>query len=275
MTRLARTRRPILGALASAGLRRLILGALLTAGLGWTRHAHALDRFEIQVYDGSMDPPGRLGIELHANTVASGLRVADPPELPPNHQTHLTLEPSLGLLPWWEIGGYLQSTIRADGGLDFAGVKLRSKFVRPSLAFDRFRLGVNLEVSAIPAAYERDRFGAEVRPIVAFTVAGRLAFAVNPILDFAFTHPAAGEGPSFEPALSAVYVVRDLLSAGVELYSDYGPLAHPVGWRAEQHYVFEVVNVLRWKRVELNAGVGEGLTPASNRLVVKMILGFE
>jgi len=134
---------------------------------------------------------------------------------------------------------------------------------------------VNLEVSAIPAAYERDRFGAEVRPIVAFTVAGRLAFAVNPILDFAFTHPAAGEGPSFEPALSAVYVVRDLLSAGVELYSDYGPLAHPVGWRAEQHYVFEVVNVLRWKHVELNAGVGEGLTPASNRLVVKMILGFQ
>jgi hypothetical protein len=39
--------------------------------------------------------------------------------------------------------------------------------------------------------------------------------------------------------------------------------------------VFEVVNVLRWKRVELNAGVGEGLTAASNRLVVKLILGFD
>ena len=262
MTRLARTR-----------LCQTLLGAAVVVAL--SPPAQALDRFEIQVYDGSADPPGTPGIELHANTVPVGLRTSVPPELPPNHQTHLTLEPSLGLTPWWEIGGYLQSTIRADGGLDFAGVKLRSKFVRPSLAFDRFRLGVNLEVSAIPAAYERDRFGAEVRPIVAFTVAGRLAFAVNPILDFAFTHPAAGEGPSFEPALSAVYVVRDLLSAGVELYSDYGPLAHPVGWRAEQHYVFEVVNVLRWKHVELNAGVGEGLTPASNRLVVKMILGFE
>jgi hypothetical protein len=253
----------------------LLCGALAGAAIvAWPRPAAALDRFEIQVYDGSADPPGTPGIELHANTVASGLRAADPPELPPNHQTHLTLEPSLGLLPWWEIGGYLQSTIRPDGGFDFAGVKLRSKFVRPSA--DGVRLGVNLEVSAIPAAYERDRWGGEVRPIIAFSAAtGRLAFAFNPILDFAFTSPAAGQGPSFEPALSAVYVAPGLLSVGVELYSDYGPLAHPVGWSAEQHYVFEVVNVLRWKRVELNAGVGEGLTAASNRLVVKVILGFE
>jgi hypothetical protein len=166
-------------------------GALLYgAFVAGAPRAWALDRFEIQVYDGSADPPGTPGLELHANTVASGLRDAAPPELPPNHQTHLTLEPSLGLTGWWEIGGYLQSTLRPDGQLDYAGIKLRSKFVRPGLAFDRLRLGINLEVSAIPASYERDRFGAEVRPIVAFTAsAGRLAFAVNPILDFALTNP--------------------------------------------------------------------------------------
>jgi hypothetical protein len=248
-----------------------LVGAAL---LGPAAPARALDRFEIQVYDGTADPPGTPGLELHANTVARGLGAAEPPELPPNHQTHLTLEPSYGLFSWWEIGGYLQSTIRPDGGFDFAGVKLRSKFVRPSA--DGVRLGVNLEVSAIPAAYDRDRWGGEVRPIVAFTAAaGRLAFAFNPILDFAFTSPAAGEGPSFEPALSAVYVAPGLLSAGVELYSDFGPLTRPVGWNAEQHYVFEVINLLRWKRIELNAGIGEGLTAASNRLVVKMILGVD
>src|SRR5262249_54500624 len=162
-----------------------------------------------------------------------------------NHQTHLTLEPSLGLTPWWEIGAYLQSTIRPDGQFDYAGVKLRSKFVRPSLAFDRVRLGLNLEVSAIPAAYEPDRWGAEVRPILPLPgPAGRLAFAFNPILDFAFTSPAAGRGPSFEPALSAVFVVPGLLSAGLELYSDFGPIAHPLSPSEQQHYVFEVVNVL-------------------------------
>lgn len=252
-------------------------GALLYGALvARPPRAWALDRFEIQVYDGSADPPGTPGIELHANTVASGLRDTAPPELPPNHQTHLTLEPSLGLTGWWEIGGYLQSTLRPDGQFDYAGVKLRSKFVRPGLALDRFRLGLNLEVSAIPARYEADRWGAEVRPILAFTASGgRLAFAVNPILDFALTNPAASQGPSFEPALSAVYVVPGVLSAGLELYSDFGPIAHPVAVSAQQHYVFEVINVLRWKRVELNAGVGEGLTAASNRLVVKLILGFD
>jgi len=39
-------------------------------------------------------------------------------------------------------------------------------------------------------------------------------------------------------------------------------------------YVFEVINVLDWKHVELNFGAGEGFTQASNRFVGKMILGF-
>jgi hypothetical protein len=43
---------------------------------------------------------------------------------------------------------------------------------------------------------------------------------------------------------------------------------------AQQHYLFEVINVLAWKRIELNAGVGEGLTAASNPFVAKMILGW-
>jgi hypothetical protein len=30
-----------------------------------------------------------------------------------NHQTHFTLEPSLGIRPWWEIGGYFQMALRA------------------------------------------------------------------------------------------------------------------------------------------------------------------
>jgi hypothetical protein len=43
----------------------------------------------------------------------------------------------------------------------------------------------------------------------------------------------------------------------------------------QQHYLFEVLNLLRWPRIELNVGVGEGLTAASNPFVVKMILGVQ
>ncbi|HEY1535285.1 MAG TPA: hypothetical protein VGF76_14760, partial [Polyangiaceae bacterium] len=73
--------------------------------------ARAVDPFEIQVYDGTANAPGAPGLELHLNTVPDGRKTAQPPELAPNHQTHLTLEPSLGIEPWWELGGYLQSSL--------------------------------------------------------------------------------------------------------------------------------------------------------------------
>ena len=86
---------------------------------------------------------------------------------------------------------------------------------------------------------------------------------------------AARGWPSFEPALSALLVLDGLLSVGLEYYGDLGPIDEPSPAGAEQHYLFEVVNVLRWRRIELNFGVGEGLTAASNPFVVKMILGAQ
>lgn len=146
--------------------------------------ARAIDPFEIQVYDGSINAPGAAGIELHANTVISGRRTAPPPELPPHRQSHFTLEPALGILAWWELGAYLQTTLQGDGSHRLAGGKLRSKFMRPTAAPDRLRAGVNLESARLPQAYDADRWGAEVRPIVGWTAAqGRIALAFNPNLD--------------------------------------------------------------------------------------------
>jgi hypothetical protein len=80
---------------------------LLAAFVGLhARPARAVDPFEIEVYDGEANEPGAPGLELHANAVPSGRRESIAPELPLNHQSHFTLEPSLGLLPWWELGGY-------------------------------------------------------------------------------------------------------------------------------------------------------------------------
>ncbi len=238
--------------------------------------ARALDAFEIQVYDGTADAAGRPGLELHANTVASGQRNAVPPELPSNHQTHLTLEPSLGITRWWEVGMYLQTTVLPDGTYAYSGLKLRSKFVRPGWPSERLRWGVNIELSDLPPGYDPTRWGAEVRPILAYTTPnGRFAFAFNPILDLDLSGAAASGWPSFEPALSALFVVDGLLSAGLEYYGDLGPIDSPFPASVQQHYLFEVLNVLRWRRLELNLGVGEGLTAASNPLVLKMIVGVQ
>jgi hypothetical protein len=61
---------------------------------------------------------------------------------------------------------------------------------------------------------------------------------------------------------------------GIEYYSSFGPIAHPSSWTEQEHYLYEAFDLLSVERVELNAGIGEGLTEASNALVVKVIVGY-
>ena len=96
------------------------------------RAAGAVDPFEIQVYDAAIDPPMKASVELHVNSVVSGVNSAPAPELPPDHQTHLTMEPSFGLARYWEVGGYFQSTIRGDGGLDCGFRRIVNARIGPS-----------------------------------------------------------------------------------------------------------------------------------------------
>jgi hypothetical protein len=236
---------------------------------GAEQRACAVDPFEIQVYDGTSDAPGVAGLELHVNDVASGRTSATPPERPPNHQAHFTLEPSLGLTRSWEIGGYLQTALLPDGQFDIAGVKLRSKLVTPPDWRPRWRLGCNVELSWLRATYEAAQWGAEVRPIVAWEDA-HWHFAANPIVEVSLT----GGAPALAPALMALFKLGPVLTLGVEYYGDIGPATSPLPGRDQEHYLFEVVNILTGD-LDINAGIGEGLTARSNTLVAKVILGYQ
>jgi len=255
--------------------RRRYLAAIV-AGLGVvivSPCAHATDPFEIQVYDGTANAPGVPGLELHVNTVPIGLKTAPSPEYPENAQTHFTLEPSLGLFAWWELGGYFEMALRGDQAFDYAGVKLRNKFVTPPAWDPHWRLGLNVEFSLVPQTYDRGRWANELRPIVAWENE-RFAFAFNPIVDTSLAGPDASAGPSFEPCVSLAYKVHDTVSLGIEYYANLGPFSGFLPWQAQEQYVYEVVNLLSVPHFELNAGIGEGLTDGSNRLVFKTILGY-
>ncbi len=235
--------------------------------------AHAGDPFEIQVYDGTANAPGVVGLELHLNDWATGHRDAVVPELPLHGQFHATLEPSIGLLPFWEVGAYLQGAVRTDDGVvDWAGAKLRSKFVTPPGYDPHWRFGINFEVSLLPEAYDRDRWAAEVRPIVAWQNADWL-FALNPILSQPLAGSDVSQGPALEPAFKVARTVGPV-ALGLEYYATLGPVGDLLLASDQGHYIFEVVDLLSAKQFELNAGVGEGLTPASAGVVFKVILGY-
>jgi len=260
VTRAARRRR------ARRSVGRVVVAAALAVA---PRAALAVDAFEIQVYDGTANPAGGAGLELHVNDVARGLTAAPAPELAPNHQAHFTLEPSYGVTPNWELGGYLQGALRSDGAFDFAGAKLRSKLVTTRAWSSRGRLGLNVEVSGVPRRYEADGWSLELRPIAARDV-GPLRLAANPIVAVSLT----GGGASFEPAAQALYEVPGMFSLGLEYYAGLGGLVHLPAPREQEHYLYEVANLLCVRSFELNVGVGEGLTRASNAFVAKLILGY-
>jgi hypothetical protein len=245
--------------------RCCVLGAIL--GVFSDHPAWAVDPFEIQVYDGTANAAQHFGLEVHANAVVRGLagplsaRLATSPELPQNHQLHFTLEPSYGVFSWWELGAYVQTAV-ADGSYDFAGVKVRSKFVTPPGWHPHMRLGLNVEVSCLPNLFDRNVWAMELRPIVAWED-DHMVLAINPIVGI----PLGGlDSVTFEPAALAVYKVERRVSLGFEYYGSFGG--------AQIHYLYEVVNVLAVDRFELNIGFGEGLTEASNRFVAKTIVGY-
>ena len=64
------------------------------------------------------------------------------------------------------------------------------------------------------------------------------------------------------------------VALGLEYYASLGPLSAILPWRDQQQQVFEVVDLLSVDRLEVNFGIGEGLTAASEGIVVKAIVGY-
>ena len=79
--------------------------------------------------------------------------------------------------------------------------------------------GAQREVSDVPARYEAERWGLELRPIVAQDL-GRFSVVVNPIVDV----PLTGGAATFEPAAEVLFAWPRLVSLGFEYYADLGDI---------------------------------------------------
>lgn len=243
--------------------------------------ASAGDPFEIQVYDAEVNEPREIGLEGHFNAVLSGRRApAWEGEVAPIGSTHGTLEVSLGVTRWFELGGYLQLLMAPTGGPIFGGAKLRAKFVRPTSDDEACFVGANLEVGGVTRAVEQQAWGTEVRPI-AGCWSGPVLFVVNPIVGFAVSGPDAFK-VDFEPVGRVMWNSNRGYGAGVEYYGSVGAFSELRSASVpREHLLFAAFELMAPRKEqasgsawELNVGVGLGLTGDSERgLVMKMILG--
>jgi hypothetical protein len=234
--------------------------------------ASAQDRFEIQVYDSEVAEAGQFGLELHTNFVFAGGREPSPEgELPTEHVLHATLEPHVGLFGWAELGAYLQSALRPGGSFDYAGVKLRFKAKWPEKFFNgALGLALNVELSRIPAAYEANVWGTELRPIIDLRV-GPVYGAVNPIIGTDLQGSLAGH-PQFDPAFKLAYFARPELSFGGEYYAALGPFDSLLPAAQQKHWLYAVLD-FAGDSLDLNFGLGRGFG-AADPWVAKAIFGI-
>lgn len=224
---------------------------------------------EIQVYDAEIAKPGVLNLMVHNNFTPDGLKTPRfPGALVANQTLNGVPEWAYGVTDWFEQGLYLPLYSVANGeGPVLDGFKVRELFVVPHAAERTFFYGVNFEFSYNSTHWDSNRSTSEIRPIIGWHL-GQFDFIVNPILDNSWT---GLKNLDFAPSVRLAYNVSKTWAVAAEVYSDYGPLKHFLPTDEQSQQLFGVVD---YKSDDFNieAGVGFGLTPASDHLVVKLMI---
>jgi hypothetical protein len=223
---------------------------------------------EIQVYNAEIAAPGVFNLTLHDNYTPEGLKKpAFPGGVTSNGSLNGVPEWAYGVTDWMEAGLYLPLySLPSDGKFQLDGFKLRALFVEPDAAKQDFFYGVNFEFSFNSKHWDANRYTSEIRPIIGWRF-GKVDLIFNPILDNSYKGLSRLD---FAPETRLAYNVSPLWAVAAEEYDDYGPLRNFYG-RQQTHQLFGVVD-FNGKPVNVEFGVGFGLSSATDRLALKLIL---
>jgi hypothetical protein len=248
-------------------LRRIgILSAAVALFAAAPAHAQT---DEIQVYDAEIAAPGKVNLTLHDNYTPDGLKIpAFPGAIVSNHSLNGVPEWALGVTDWFEAGLYLPLySVPAHGGPVLDGFKLRGLFVEPNAADHTFFYGINFEFSFNARRWDANRYTSEIRPILGWRF-GRADVIVNPILDNAWKGFSRLD---FAPESRIDYRLDRTWTIAVEEYDDFGELRHFRSGSEQSHALFAVVDYAG-RPINIEGGIGFGLTRGTDRLTLKLIL---
>ena len=223
---------------------------------------------EIQVYDAAIAPVGAFNLTIHNNFTPNGSRIAGfPGAIVPDKAINGVTEWAYGVAPWLETGLYFPLySLTRNGGVTYNGLKLRALFVTPDAVKRRFFYGVNVEFSFNTAHWDERKYTSEVRPIVGAHL-GRFDLIFNPIVDNSWRGLSR---LNFLPATRVAIAVSEIYKLALEEYDDFGPISHFRTATQRTHQVFGVIDI-NTKWVGIEAGIGAGLSSASDRRVFKLI----
>jgi hypothetical protein len=244
--------------------------ALLASALLFSPDVALAQTDEIQVYDAAIAEPGVFNLTWHNNFIADGANTpAFPGGLIPDKSFNGVTEWAYGVTDWFDAGLYLPLySISQDRGATINGGKIRLLFVRPHADDRKFFYGANFEFSYNALHWEPYHFTSEIRPIIGWHL-HPIDIIVNPILDNSFV--GGFENLDFAPAIRVAYNRGSKWALAVEEYAEYGPLRQFYSVSKQSQELFAVLD-RHSKTVNIEAGVGFGLTSSSDKITLKLIL---
>jgi len=246
---------------------------VLFSGLVRPDSVPAQGNFEIQVYGSETVAPRTTMVELHSNVAVQGTTQTVDGVLRTQGAFHETLEITQGLTSWFETGFYVFTSIQPDTTWEWVGDHIRPRVRAPEHWHLPVGFSLSLELGYQRRAFSVDTWTLELRPIIDKQW-GPWYVSINPVMERALKGENANKGFEFDPAAKVSYSVTPKVAVGLEYYSSLGSVGHFDRARDQQHQLFSVVDLDLGPKWEFNAGVGVGLTPSTDRLIVKMILGY-
>ena len=254
-----------------SGLRRIAVLLLATSALCslGPHFAHAAD--EIQLYNADINEVGQFSIQQHFNYTITGIPTpAYPGALISNHALNETPEFAYGVTPWLELGLYVPGAVNEQGQFLSNNIKLRTLFAIPDAGKKDFFYGLNFEYDFPSWPFVPSRFAMEVRPIIGWRNS-QWELIINPIIDFAWGQ--LGE-VDFAPAARLARKLGEDRFIGLEYYSGLGAPGNFPSFTQQSHQLYAVTD-FKIGKIDVDFGIGYGLTPGSDRWIAKTILTYE
>ncbi len=251
-------------------MSRLLLPFVLAVCLALP--ARAQDNYEIQVYGSDTVEPGATMVELHSNftpvghSAREGLR-------PTNHALHETIEITHGWNNWFETGFYIFTYAHSGFGWEYVGSHLRPRVRAPESWHWPVGVSLSTEFGWQRCFISVDTWTIEIRPIVDKKI-GPWYLAFNPTVGRSLVGANADKGFDFSPNVKFSYDLTKKIAVGLEYYGSLGPIGNFDPLAEQEQQIFPAVDLNLSPNWEFNAGAGVGTTRSTDRLILKMIIGY-
>ena len=166
----------------------------------------------------------------------------------------------------------LFTSTRSGQGFQWVGDHIRPRFAAPESWGLPVGLSLSQEIGYVRPEFSPDTWSWEIRPIIDQHM-GPWYVSFNPALEKSLRGPSASQTFGFSPNVLASVDANKKINFGLEYYGAFGPLNQFDPYAAQQHQLFGAINLNMGEDWEFNLAYGAGFIDATDRKIVKMILG--